>query len=452
MGTLIRDATILTVDTDNRVLERAAIYVEESRIKDIGDSRAVAARQPPPDRVIDGAGKVVAPGFVSTHNHLGYTMFRGRAEDASLDCVTGMYLPMGSIATRAERLACGSLSYAELLRGGVTTTVEMEEDADVFAPFVERLGARSMIGVQMQDVEPEGVRAGRFEYRPELREAQLAQAIGFAEEWHGKAHGRITVMMAPNMTIFASPELLAASRQAADRLGLRLSTHLGWGQAEVEIVRRLHGVSPAEFLHSHGLMAPDTILAHCYVMDDPSVDVLAHSGACVAHCPVINAARGQIAPIEEFRRRGITVGLGIDGMFADHFEVLRSTILMARVKSGDPLAIPAPEALRLATIEGAKALGMAAEIGSIEVGKRADLQVIDCRRFGLRPTLDPVANLVYHAHAADVVTVLVDGHVVVDGGTLVHADAEQLLDAAEDAAQEAWARFIVRHGDVIARD
>jgi cytosine/adenosine deaminase-related metal-dependent hydrolase len=171
----------------------------------------------------------------------------------------------------------------------------------------------------------------------------------------------------------------------------------------------------------------------------------------VAHCPVINAVRGQIAPIQDFRRRGITVGLGIDGMFADHFEVLRSTIMMARIKTGDAKAVPAPDAMRLATIEGAKAIGQAREIGSLEVGKRADLMVVDFRRFGLRPLLDPVANFVYHGHASDVETVLVDGTVVVDGGRLVNADADQLLDEAESAAQEAWQRFVARHGDIIAR-
>ncbi len=451
MGIMIRDATVLTVDADDTVLEDAALYIEDGRIVDIGGGEEVAARRPAPARVIEGRGKVVAPGFVSTHNHLGYTMFRGRAEDASLDCVLGMYLPMGGIATRAERLAIGSLSYGETLRGGVTTTVEMEEDADVFAPFVEHLGARSTIGVQVQDVEPEGARAGEFRYDAGLREARLAQAVAFAEDWHGKADGRISVMMAPNMSIFTSPEMLQACRREADRLGLRLSTHLGWGEAEVEIVQRLHGMSPTEYLHQNGLMAADTILAHCYVMDEASIGTLAHSGACVTHCPMINAARGRIAPIQDFRRRGITVGLGIDGMFADHFEVLRSAILMARVQTGDPLAIPAPDALRLATMEGARSLGLEGEIGSIEVGKRADLQVIDFRRFGLRPTLDPVANLVYHAHGHDVETVLVDGEIVVDEGALVNADAGRLLDEAESAAQEAWGRFVARYGDVIAR-
>ena len=451
MSILIRDATVLTVDRDFRILDGGAVYVEDGRIADIGSSDEVAARRPSPDRVVEGRGKVVAPGFVSTHNHVGYTMFRGRAEDASLDCVLGMYLPMGSIATRAERLAIGALSYGEMLRGGVTTVVEMEEDADVFADFVERLGCRSAIGVMIQDVEAEAARAGEFRYDPALREAQLAQAVEFAETWHGRADGRITVMMTPSMTIFASPELLRACRREADRLGLGLSTHLGWGAAEVEIIRRLHGVGPAEYLRDNGLMAADTLLAHCYVMDEAATDLLAQTGACVAHCPMINAARGHIAPIQDFRRRGITVGLGIDCMFADYFEVLRTAVLMARVGSGDPLCLPAPEALRLATFEGAKTLGLEDEIGSLELGKRADLMVVDFRRFGLRPMLDPVANLVYHGHASDVDTVLVDGEIVVEDGRLVNADAGELLDGAESAAQEAWARFLARHGDIIAR-
>ena len=138
-------------------------------------------------------------------------------------------------------------------------------------------------------------------------------------------------------------------------------------------------------------------------------------------------------------------------MFADHFEVLRAAVLMARVKARDSLALLAKDALRLATLEGAKALGREGDLGSLEAGKLADLMVLDYRDFGLRPTLDPVQNLVYHGHAKDVETVLVDGRVVVDRGELCHADATGLADAAESAAQEAWRRFVAKYGDIVAR-
>jgi cytosine/adenosine deaminase-related metal-dependent hydrolase len=280
--------------------------------------------------------------------------------------------------------------------------------------------------------------------------AQLAQATEFAESWHGRADGRIQVMMTPNMTICSSPELLQASRREADKRGLRLSTHLGWGPAEVEIVGRLHGVTPYEYLRDNGMLAEDTVVAHCYVANDADTKVLAHSGACVSHCPLMNSVRGHIAPVQKFQAAGLTVSLGIDNMFADHFEVVRAAVTMARIKAQDPQAIMAKDALHLATMGGAKAVGRERDLGSIEPGKIADMMILNFRGFGLRPTLDPVQNLVYHGHSKDVETVLVDGKIVVDGGELVNADAGGLLDDAESSAQEAWGRFVHKYGDIIA--
>ena len=205
MSILIRDATVITVDAEQRILDPGAVYVEGARIADVGPSDEVVRRHSTATRVLDGRRKVVIPGFVSAHNHVGYTLFRGRAEDAGLGCVTGQYFPMTTVVTRPERLAVGSLTYAELLRSGVTTVLEMEEDADVYAPFVERLGIRSLMGVMTLDVEVDGLRHDRYRYDPALRQAQLRQAVEFAEAWHGKADGRISAILAPNMTISSSP-------------------------------------------------------------------------------------------------------------------------------------------------------------------------------------------------------------------------------------------------------
>ena len=451
MSLLIRNATVLTVDPGDRVVEDGAVFVEGGRIVAVGPSAAVESAHPGAARVIDGAGKVVLPGFVSTHNHVGYTFFRGRAEDLGLGCVTGQYFPMATVATREERLAVGSLTYAELLKSGVTTTFEMEEEADVFAPFVESLGVRGFIGISTCDADIDAMARDEYRYDEATRVAQLGEAVEFAEEWHGRAEGRIRPAITPNMTISSSPELLRASREAADRMDLRTSIHLGWGEYEVEVMRRLYGKSPFEFARDSGLLGPDTVCAHCYVVGDADPDVLAASKASVAHCPLMNAVRGHIAPIVEYRSRGIPVSLAIDNMFADHFEVLRACVNVARIKTGDPTVLQSPEVLRIATMGGAEALGMSDEIGSIEPGKRADLQMLDYRRFGLTPNLDPVRNLVYHAHSKDVELVLVDGRILVDGFELVTADAGALIDDAAAAAEAAWGRFVAKYGGIMAR-
>ncbi len=450
MSVLIRDAIVITVNAEHRVFDPGAVYVEGNRIADVGPSAEVAPRHPDATRVIGGRGKVVIPGFISTHTHVGYTLFRGQAEDVGLGCVTRQYFPMATVVSREERLAVGSLTYAELLRSGVTTVLEMEEDAEVYAPFVEQLGIRSAMGVMLHDVDVERLRHDEYRFDARLREAQLRQAIDFAEHWHGRAHGRITALMTPNMTISSSPEQLRAARAAADRRGLRLSIHLGWGPGEVAATRRLYGQSPFAYAADNGLLAPDVVAAHCYVIDEADLDLLVRSGASVAHCPLMNAVRGHIAPVRELLHRGVTVSLAIDNMFADFFEVIRACVLVARIRSQDATTMPSMQAVELATLGGARALGLEREIGSVEVGKRADLVVLDYRAFGLTPALNVVQNLVYHAHARDVEMVLVDGEVVVENGRLLTVDPTRLVDRAQEAASAAWARFVAKYGGHMA--
>ena len=448
---LIKNAIVITVNQERQLFESGAVLIEDQHIVAVGPSDEVSRNHPSADRVIDGARKVVAPGFISTHNHVGYTMFRGRAEDIGLNCVMGQYFPMNTIISRDERRAIGSLTYAELLRSGVTTFLEMEEDVDVYAEFVDRLGVRSAMGVMIHDVEVEAMRRGEFRFDEALRRTQLSQALEFAQVWNGKANGRIRTMMTPNMTISSSPALLSGVRDAADRLGIRLSVHLGWGAEEEVITQRLHNRSPFVYLHDHGLLGPDVVAAHCYVIGDDDKQLLAHSGAHVAHCPLMNAVRGHIAPVMEYRQSGIPVSLAIDNMFSDYFEVVRACVMMARIKTGDPTVMPAPDALELATIAGARALGLDAEVGSIETGKRADLMVLDYSRFGLRPTLDPIQNLVYHARREDVDMVLVDGEILVQDGVVCSLDAKALIEPAHSCATEAWRRFVAKYDGIIAK-
>jgi cytosine/adenosine deaminase-related metal-dependent hydrolase len=304
------------------------------------------------------------------------------------------------------------------------------------------------MGVMTLDTEVDGLRHDRYRYDPRFARPSCGRPE-FAEAWHGKADGRISAIMAPNMTVSSSPSAAGITR--CRRLGLRLSIHLGWGRLTRPPLRlRLHGVGPFEYARANGLLAPDVLAAHCYIIEEADIALLAETRTAVAHCPLMNSVRGLIAPLGEFLRRGVTVGLGIDNMFADYFDVVRACVLMARIKEQNALTMLTPQALELATMGGARALGLDKEIGSIEAGKRADLVVLDFRAFGLTPTLDPIQNLVYHGHSKDVETVLVDGRVVVDDRRLVHADATALIDAAQDAATAAWRRFIAKYGGIMA--
>ena len=409
MTILIRDAIVIPMDPARSVLNPGAVLIEGNQIADVGPSNEVLQRHQKCDQIIKGRNRIVIPGFVSCHNHVGYTLFRNRAEEVGSLALGGLYLPMSTVVTREERLAVGSLTYAELLRGGVTTVLNMEEDADVYAPFVEKLGIRSQMGVMVHDILVDGLRRDEYQFDRELSKVQICQATDFARDWHGKANGRISVIITPNMTITSSQEQLANLREIADRLRLRMSIHLGWGYAENAIIQRLYGKNAFAYAHEQGLLGRDVVAAHCCVVDDKDLTLLERSATSVAHCPLMNAVRGLIAPVGDMLRRGIRVGLGLDNMFADYFDVIRTCILSARILADNATEMPAPKALELATIGGAQALGMDKEIGSLEVGKRADIVMVDTDAFGLLPTLDPVQSLVYHTHAPNVDTVIVDG-------------------------------------------
>jgi 5-methylthioadenosine/S-adenosylhomocysteine deaminase len=451
MSMLIRDATVLTVDAGGTIHRPGAVYIEGGRIVDVGPSEAVAARHPAPRRVIDGRHKVVAPGFVNIHSHVGYTIFRGRSEDAGFDAPTGLYFPMSTVLRGEERAAVGGLNYVELLRSGCTTVMELEEDVEVLAPFVEKLGIRSAMGEMIGDADPDRMVKGEFVFDPAANAAQLERARGFAERWHGRADGRITAILAPNMTISSSREQLREVRALADRMGLRLTIHLGWSKFEHETAERIHGAGPFVFARDQGVLGPDVVATHCYVIGERDIDILAEAGAHVAHCPLMNAFRGLIAPVNALRARGINVALGIDNMFGDYFDVLRAAITGARIKTADPVALLSTDVLEMATMAGARAMGLEREIGSLEVGKRADLIMLDFRALGLQPVLDPVQNLAYHAHASDVELVMVDGRVLVEDGEVKTIDRLAVIDAAAQAAGAAWSRFERKYGGPIAR-
>ncbi|MAK34283.1 MAG: chrolohydrolase [Acidiferrobacter sp.] len=444
MSILITNATVVTVDETYRVIENGAVYVEKDRIAAVGDAHVLGEQYSNAETVVDGNGKVVMPGFVSAHNHVGYAVFRGRAEDIGHAPTHRLYLPMSGVIAQEERQVIGALAVTELLRGGVTTILEMEEDAELFAPFIESSGIRALIGVMVNDVNLEALARGETVFDAAVRDQQLDQANGLAERWHGRANGRIQAVMAATGLSTSSPGLLQGLRQGADEKGLRLSAHLGFG--ERDLVQRIHGMAQFDFAGAHGMLGPDMVAVHCYEVDDDEVSILAQSGTHLAHCPHMNQFRGEVAPIQAMRAKGMQVGLGIDNYFSDYFEVLRSCLASARIRAHDPEILSAPEVLALGTIDAARVLGLDQEIGSIEPGKKADLQLVNMQRLGLTPVNDPVTTLVYHGHAKDVDMVLVDGEVVVSDGMVRTADQDDLVVRAGDAADAAWKRFAECYG------
>lgn len=426
---LIKGGAVLTADQDDRVLD-ADILVRAGRIERILSRPHYA---PIPDaEVIDAAECAVLPGFIQTHVHLCQTLMRGYADDLSLiQWLRGRVWPMEASHTPESLFASAQLGIAELIRGGTTTALTMETVRHTDAVFhaVEQSGFRAIVGKCMMD-RGDGV-------PPPLAEetsASIGESVALLREWHGRAGGRLRYAFAPRFALSCSQSLLEKVAHLAREHGVIVHTHASESREEVEIVRAETGLDNITYLHKVGLSGPTTVLAHCVWATDPEITLLAETGTRVAHCPSSNLKLGSgIARVAEMIEAGVPVSIGADGAPCnnrlDMLTEIRTAALLQKARHG-PDSLPARTAFRLATIDGARALGLESEIGSIEEGKRADLSIIALTGLHATPHPDVVSALIFAAESADVRTVMIDGRLVVKDGVLLTLDEGSVRSAA----------------------
>jgi 5-methylthioadenosine/S-adenosylhomocysteine deaminase len=428
---LIKDATIITIDDENRIFE-GDVFVERGRIAALGG--LLRDRERAGAEVIEARGRVLLPGFVQTHVHLCQTLFRGAADDLSLiDWLTKRIWPMEAAHTADSIYASARLGIAELIRGGTTCALTMETVNHTEAVFtaVEEAGFRATVGKCMMDkgtAVPLGLR--------EQTESSIAESISLLERWHGAADGRVRYCFAPRFAVSCTRELLERVAELSRERGVIVHTHASENRDEIGMVERETGRRNIEYLNECGLAASHVVLAHCVHLNNSEMDVLSRTGTHVAHCPSSNLKLGSgFAPIVEMLGRGISVSLGADGAPCnnrlDMFTEMRTAALIQKALHGAD-ALPALAMLRMATIDGARAMGLAEEIGSIEVGKRADLTLINLETLHTTPRPDPVSTIVYAAQASDVETVIIDGRVVMREGELTTLDQQAVIQAAKE--------------------
>ncbi len=436
MSLVIRHATILTMNDALDVIE-GDVLVIEGRITAVGVVGDVRA-----DRIIDARGGYLLPGFVQTHVHLCQTLFRGYADDlALLDWLKQRIWPLEAAHTPASLAAATRLASLELLRGGTTTVLTMEtvHDTDAVFEALEPLGLRAVVGKCMMDADA-AVPARLLE----TSRRSVDESLALARRWHGRAGGRLRVAFAPRFAVSCSRELLEAVGALSRERGLLVHTHASENRDEVALVRARTGQDNVAYLGSCGLASPRLCLAHCVWVDDREQALLAEHAVKVLHCPGSNLKLGSgIAPIVELRQRGISVSLGADGAACnnhlDMFAEMRLAATLQATRRG-PGALGARDVLAMATREGARALGLEAEIGSIEVGKRADLIIVDRDRPHLLPGPDAFSTLVYAARPTDVRMNMVDGVVLVDNFEAVSLDAAEIAATAREQAKALAAR------------
>jgi 5-methylthioadenosine/S-adenosylhomocysteine deaminase len=428
---LIKGGTIVTMDGKNSIV-RGDVLIRDGRIADIGNNIDTDAGE-----VIEAGGCAVLPGFVQTHLHLCQTLFRGAADDLSLiDWLKKRVWPMEAAHTPESIRASARLSIAELVRGGTTCALTMEtvRHTEEVLRVVEETGFRATVGKCMMD-KGDGVPAGLCEKTNE----SIRESVALIEKWHGRAGGRVRCCFAPRFAISCTRELLSEVAELSRQHQVMIHTHSSENKNECEMVEAETGRRNVAYLDSLGISGPHVVLAHCVHLDTEEMETLARTKTNVAHCPSSNLKLGSgLARIAEMLARKIPVSLGADGAACnnrlDMLTEMRTAALLQKLAHG-PEALPAARTLQMATIDGARSLGLGSEVGSLETGKRADVIVVDLDQPHLSPQQDDVVSaLAYSAIASDVRTTIIDGQIVMRNGELLTMNEAFVIDEANREA------------------
>jgi 5-methylthioadenosine/S-adenosylhomocysteine deaminase len=430
---VFRGGTILTIDPEHRVLT-GDVACKGGAIVQVGGDYTPTARD---FTIVDCAGCIVMPGLVQAHVHTCQTLARGRADDLELlDWLRTVMWPYEAALDEAAMTASVELACAELLLGGTTAILDMAtvHHTDAVFAAAERSGIRATIGKAMMDA-PDPQTPARLR---ETTRSSLDESAALIERWHGAAAGRLRYAYAPRFVLSCSDELLREVGHEAPRRGVRIHTHASESLGEIALVRQRFGKDNIAVLDDLGLLGDHCCVAHCVHLSADERRLLAARGAHVCHCPSSNLKLGSgICQVPELIAAGVSVALGADGAPCnnnlDGLVELRLAALLHKHRAG-ARALPAPEVVRMATLGGAAALGLAYQIGSLEIGKRGDLIAIDVQALHTVPTASPWSAIAYAAQSCDVRHVAVDGTVVVRDRAHHTLDLRRVRDRARTAA------------------
>jgi len=430
-----------------------AVAVRGNRIVDTGSTASLEKRYAPAER-IDAAAHALLPGLIDAHMHTPWAVVRGVAQDVAHWMQKGL-APFSRHLHREAALAGTWLALLEALKSGTTTlgdyATPIEGWADIFAaagvravltPTINALPPGEMAGWRMGDLYP---------LNDDVGERSIRDAVAFASEWHGAANGRITVMYGPQGADMLTLEQLRHVKRLAASEGILLHMHVAQGDREIDQMLKRYGKRTPAFLDQIGYLDEQLLAVHLTEATADETAMIAYSGAHMVLCSgSIGIIDGIVPPTVEFRTAGGPVALGSDQAAGNNchnlFNEMKLTALFNKIKFRDPTIMPAWEVLRMATIEGAQALGLEQEIGSIEIGKKADLILVDLSALNLMPTLvEPirniVPNLVYAATGREVTLVMVDGQILLRNGRLVAIDEAAVIAEVQQRAEEVAAEL-----------
>jgi len=441
---LIKAQTILTMNPENEVIEDGLLVMKGDRIEALGKWADLESQYVKEDsQVLDYPHGILMPGLVTTHTHLFQRLMIGIGSNLCLDdWVTKVIFPLGLAMGREETYVSAKLNMLEMLRTGTTCfadshyMVQEKDSIDGVADAIEETGIRGMIVRATQE----------YKFHPdvpdEVLESEteaLAQTEAFIQKYKNHASDRIRVGIEPICILDCSQSLVKGLHDLAEKYDIRFQTHIAETFGELTTIKNQYGMGTIEYLDSIGALSDRTMLIHSVWINANEKVLIKERGASVAHNPVANMILGDgVAPIPDLRASGVTVGIGVDGAASnnnqDMFEAMKSCALLHRVNQLDAGVLDAIDVLRMSTIESAKALGWDDEIGSLEVGKKADAIVLDQNTLNLSPSTNPISNIVFTGNGRDVDTTIVDGKVLLYKGDFVEHELETFLEKARQTA------------------
>lgn len=448
---IVGNATVVTMDAEARVLRPGAVAVRGASIVGVGPEAEIVGAFEAAE-TLDAGGRTLIPGLINAHTHVPMTLLRGLADDRRLDVwLLGYMMPVEREFVSPEFVRLGTLlACAEMIRGGVTCFADMYYFEEAVAQATADAGMRGLCGqTVLKFPSPDAVSF----------EDSLAAAREFIGRWRG--HPLITPAVAPHAPYTCTAEILRACTELAVEFDVPLHIHLAETGFEVEQWREEHGMPVIPWVKKVGLLEAKVLAAHCVHVDEGEIRTLAHAGAGVAHNPSSNLKLASgFAPVAAMHEAGLHVGLGTDGPSSnndlDMFEEMRLASFIAKTVTGDPTTLPARQALAMATRIGAQAVHLGHLIGSIEVGKRADLVLVDLDTLHNLPRFERdeqsvYSRLVYAARSTDVTDVMVNGRWLLRDRALLTIDVGPLLEQAQDYARRIDAFLVEREGSLLSK-
>jgi len=433
---VIKNGIVITMNEEKLILKNGGLAIEEDKIIDVGDSERIR-KQYSADIELDAKGKAVLPGFVNTHTHLFQNLLKGRRDDLPLfDWISDVEMPLVQAQFQDGQKGDFELGYyaallgcVESLESGTTCLVDMDLRNPKVPEAFRLTGIRGFYAMNLADqwVPPEVLLP---------REEMMKFFNQTSRKWHGAENGRIQSMYAPSTPYICSKEYLEEIKEEAEKNRMRITIHVSETRNERDLIKKETGQLPIDYLNSLGFLGNDVLAVHCVWVSDREIDVLKKTGTNVSHNPESNMKLGSgVAPIPSMLRKGIAVSLGTDGCASndnlDMFEEMRTAAFLHKVANLDASVISSLDVLKMATIDGAKSLGLEKQVGSLVTGKKADLILVDLRSAHLKPLNDVVSTLVYCANGADVETVIVDGKIVVQNRGIRSVDEKKLISHVE---------------------